>query len=82
MVSPYTQHINMQLSTDNIVNILSHILNFYLKRNTLDYNINYFDLLCDIFFKELLPEYSAEIYTVYNAILSYGCIWTCWSYFS
>ena len=53
MVSPYTQHINVQLST--ILSML-YILNVYLNLTFYICTSNPFDIPCNKSFKEHLPE--------------------------
>jgi hypothetical protein len=69
--------------------ILIYILNFCLKLNIVTFKSNYSDILCNIAFKEHLPEdgHKQQLkhvqagYAIYNTINLHICICTCWLYF-
>jgi len=90
MVSPRTQHIKTQFSTYNFINILCvKDLKLLFKTEHFIYKLNYFDVLCDMSFKEHLPEdgynrWPKHVagYAVCNTINLNLCVCTGWSYFS
>jgi hypothetical protein len=90
MMSPHTQHINTKLSTSTFINASYIYIYFKVLLTKLFYicKLNYFDVLCNIFFKEPLPEDGDNTwlkhvagYAFCNTINLYICICICLSYF-